>query len=375
MIDVSKQVDMTPFLRKIERNMERFDRRIFPGTAKDGKYSDSTQSFLEMYHWTNSFFTGMVFYAHELTKDKKYLKYLQGYEPLYRAKVFEKPLETMHDLGFLYSLYSVAMYKTTGDLRARETALKAADELAKRFNVRGNYIQAWGKMSRSEGNFCGWMIADCMMNLPLLYWAWKETGHTFYRDVANEHAKTNSKYIVREDRTVAHAYAFDPDSGEPLGERNDCGAAVGSYWARGTSWQIYGYALAYRYTGQPDFLETAERVADRYLEELGNAGVPIWDFRLPEGTPDDPDPTASVVVACGLLELARHVGAKGERYRSAAERMVSAVSQPEFCSWDETYESIVIVRQQDGTVRSGIWGDYFFLEATLRLRGAPQIYW
>lgn len=367
--------EVSPFIRKIDLNMERFGHHIFPCGGLNGKYTGKDEEFLGMYQWTHSFFTGMLFYAYELTKESKYLRHLHGYEKLYREKVFGRPIETMHDLGFLYSLYSVAMYKLTGDQRARETAIKAADELAKRFNVRGRYIQAWGKMNRTQGNFYGWMIADCMMNLPLLYWAWQETGHTYYRDIADEHAKTNAKYIVREDATTAHAFGFDPSTGKPMGERNQCGAAIGSYWARGTTWQIYGYALAHRLSGNEEFLKIAERVTDRYLKETGEAWVPVWDFRLPEGAPKDPDPTASVIAACGLLELAPHMGDKGSIYRAAAENMVHAVAHSDYCTWDDKDEVIVKARKHNGEEGSGIWGDYFFMEAVLRLRGNLTIFW
>ncbi|MEK3884663.1 glycoside hydrolase family 88 protein [Paenibacillus sp. PL2-23] len=350
---------------------------MFPVTARNGQYSDKKDEFLNQYHWTNSFFTGMVAYAYELTKERRYLEHLYGYSSLYREKVFGRPLETMHDLGFLYSLYSIAIYKLTGDPAARETAIKAADVLAQRFKLNGRYIQAWGRMDEAEGSFHGWMIADCMMNLPLLYWAWQETGHLYYRDVANAHADTNIAYIIREDGTVSHAYGFDPITGKPLGERNQCAADVGTYWARGTSWQIYGYALAYRYTGEQRYLEAAQKVADRYLQELGGDGVPVWDFRALEGIGSDTerDPTAAVIVACGLLELAEVTGNKGQTYRLAAVEMVNAVCKEPYSRWEDTDETIIRVPKPNGEFAGGIWGDYFFMEAVLRLQGGSSVFW
>ncbi len=48
----------------------------------------------------------------------------------------------MHDLGFQYMPYSVEMYRLTGDPIHKEDALKAADALRKRFDIKGGYIES-----------------------------------------------------------------------------------------------------------------------------------------------------------------------------------------------------------------------------------------
>lgn len=54
-------------------------------------------------NWTQSFFTGLTYWAYVATKNDKYLKWMYSFYKQYHDKVFETPLETMHDLGFLYS--------------------------------------------------------------------------------------------------------------------------------------------------------------------------------------------------------------------------------------------------------------------------------
>ena len=133
MMDYKKQLDRV--IRRIDENMEKIKTAHLRGSDKDGIYTNSERSFFAGDQWTFSFHTGMVFFAYMHTGDLKYLKYLNTFKETYEDKVYRYADTTMHDLGFLYSLYSVAEYKLTGDLRAKETALKAADELGKRFNI------------------------------------------------------------------------------------------------------------------------------------------------------------------------------------------------------------------------------------------------
>jgi unsaturated chondroitin disaccharide hydrolase len=149
----------------------------------------------------------------------------------------------MHDLGFLYSLYSVALFKLTGEPAHRQTALRAATVLAGRFETRGQYLRAWGRMEEQATDYAGLAIIDSMMNLPLLFWAADQSGDSRYRDLATQHADTTLRHFVRADGSVFHAYRFDPRTGQALGPANYCGYAVDSHWARGAAWAIYGFAL------------------------------------------------------------------------------------------------------------------------------------
>src|SRR5262245_40969974 len=88
--------------------------------AVDGNYFCFEEGFFDIGNWTSSFFTGMALLAWEATEDPFYQNELQRLAPAYADKVFEHHRDTMHDLGFLYSLYSVALFKLTGDRLHRE---------------------------------------------------------------------------------------------------------------------------------------------------------------------------------------------------------------------------------------------------------------
>ena len=133
-------------------------------------------------------------------------------------------MDTHHDLGFLYSLYSAALYKLTDDKEHRQVGLRAVELLAQRFNPQGNFIRAWGRMDEIESPIGdGRMrtddmaIIDSLMNLPLLYWAGNETGEARFREIATRHADMCLKCFVRPDYSTNNIYRFDPNTWQPLG--------------------------------------------------------------------------------------------------------------------------------------------------------------
>ena len=85
-------------------------------------------------------------------------------------------------MGFLYSPSCVAAYKLVKSETAKKAAILAADQLLGRFQEKGNFIQAWGKMGEAE-NYR--YIIDCLLNLPLLYWASEVTGEQKYARTAH----------------------------------------------------------------------------------------------------------------------------------------------------------------------------------------------
>ena len=87
--------------------------------AADGNYFEFKEGFYEIGNWTSSFFTGMALLAWRSTEDEYFLKQSLRLAPYYREKVFTRFMDTHHDLGFLYSLYSVALHKLTGDIPQR----------------------------------------------------------------------------------------------------------------------------------------------------------------------------------------------------------------------------------------------------------------
>ena len=250
-----------------------------------------------------------------------------------------------HDLGFLYSPSCVAAWKLTGDETAKETALMAADKLKGRFREKGQFIQAWGKLEE-KGNYR--LIVDCLLNLPLLYWASEVSGDASYAETAKAHIHTALKVLMRPDYSTYHTFYFDPETGEPLKGVTHQGYSADSVWARGQAWAIYGIALSYAYTGVQDYLSLFENVTDCFIRRLPQNLIPYWDLIFGDGSGEPRDSSASAIAVCGLLEMARHVPEeKGQSYRKTVKILMKALY--DHCGVKD-------FKMSDGLLLHGVYG-------------------
>ncbi len=367
-------------LVKMKAECERVGTKI-PYSPKDGRYSDMAEA---IGFWTNGFWPGMLWQMYSATEDEIYKETAEGVEE--RLAGLLDTFESLdHDIGFLFLPSAVANYRKTGNKEARRRGLHAASILAGRFNPVGKFIRAWnGSVGPvlGERESSGGMIIDCMMNIPLLYWAAKETGDPRFHHVAVSHAKTAQQYIVREDGSCNHIVVFDPQTGEFLDNPGGQGFEQGSAWSRGQSWAVYGFSLSYRHTGDESFLNTAKRCAHYCISNLAvNGWLPLVDYRAPK-EPLKYDSTAGMITACGLLELAEHVGEYEKNLYTTAALNILKACDAKFSNWNPEADSIVdggtfFYHDPEGknTEVPIIYADYYFIEAVLRLRGQDLFIW
>jgi unsaturated chondroitin disaccharide hydrolase len=334
--------------------------------AVDGNYFAHPEGFFEISNWTSSFFTGMALLAWRQTEDEYFLQQVLRLAPAYREKAAVRFLDMHHDAGFLYTLYSVALHKLTGGAEHCQTGLAAAEALYQRFNHLGGFIRAWGRLPTAQ--FDNLAIIDCMMNLPLLYWASARSGDPKYRAAAIRQADTTLKCFIRADDSVFHAYRFDLQTGNPLGGDNYCGRAVDSHWARGTGWAIYGFALSYRHTGDPKYLDAAVRLARKFNQRLNGDGLPVWDFTLPAGEEPLRDSSAAAVVVCGYQELER-IGAADALITQTKQSLLHHLCADGCLNFDAGCPGVLrhgqVGANGPGTAQDAYvsWGDYYLMEA------------
>jgi unsaturated chondroitin disaccharide hydrolase len=345
----------------------------------DGRYPDWQEGFFDIGNWTSSFFTGMALLAWRETKDLHYLREVERLEPWYQAKLGEHAMDTMHDLGFLYTLHAVALHKLTGEARHRELGLRAADLLAGRFIPKGNYIRAWGRMDRRDTDYAGLAIIDTMMNLPLLYWASAQSGSPHYREIAIRHSDTTLRRFFRPDDSLYHCYRFDLADGSPLHGENYGGRDVESHWVRGTSWATYGFALGYRHTGDIGYLDASLRLARRFISLLDAEVIPCWDFRLDREAPRIRDSSAAAVAVCAFQEL-ESTGSAEPAITAAKQALLGRLCSDAYLDFDPTIEGVLKhgeVGDGDGNARNAYtsWGDYFLMEALAREMGNKETWW
>jgi unsaturated chondroitin disaccharide hydrolase len=318
--------------------------------------------------WTTSFWPGMLWLAHDLTGEERYLRAALSHVDSFADRVAHGIDLDTHDLGFLYTLSCVTAARRIGDPRARGAALAAADHLMTRVLEPAGIIQAWGDLTDPRQR--GRTIIDSLMNTPLLFWAGDATGDGRYAAAARRHAAQLREHIVRPDGTTFHTFYWDPRTGAPLRGETEQGHADHSCWARGQAWGIYGFTLNHRYTGDPTLLAAAQACADHFLARLPADHVAYWDMEFGDGSGQERDSSAAAIAACGLTELAGSVAdpPRVERYRKAAGRILRSLIGNYSTGGHEVSNALILHGVYDkpkgiGVDEGTLWGDYFYLEA------------
>lgn len=356
----------------VRRNIPRFGDQ-FPHNGDGMAYV-----LTENTHWMTSFWTGQLWLAYHVTGDDTFRQEAERRLASFEYRLVNR-IDESHDLGFLYTLSARAQWQLTGDRAARQLGIDAAERLITRYHPKGEYIQAWGKMNDAvEG---GRMIVDCLMNLPLLFWATHETGDAKYAEIAAAHARTTLRYQVRPGDITYHTFFFNQETGEPLGGKTAQGYSDDSLWTRGQAWAIYGFALAADWMKSPEMLDVAVRLADRFWEELGDAPVPLWDFRLPPDAPQKRDSSAGAITACGMFKLATlvddpaHAAAFRERGAQITQRLTEACFETAEEAQGLLRDSTYNVNRNSAVEQFMPFGDYFYLESLVTLSGKPVDFW
>ncbi|MEQ9869953.1 glycoside hydrolase family 88 protein [Pectobacterium odoriferum] len=362
-------------LELISRNLTDFGDRFPAETCVNGYYplTDNVE-------WTSSFWTGQLWLAWEMSGDERYRAMAEKHVRSFGVRIASRHDTNTHDLGFLYTLSCVAAWRLTDNREARGFSLQAAEALLERFHTKARIIQAWGDLDDPE--LAGRMIIDCNMNLPLLYWASEQTGDARFAQAAYEHVQQAARYLIREDASTYHTYYMDVTTGEPRYGNTQQGYADDSCWSRGQAWGIYGFTLSYLYTGDPKLLELAKRLANYFLNRLPEDGVCHWDLAL-LGTDALRDSSSAAIAVCGLLELSKHlpvIDPERSHYLNAARQIMSSLTKEYLASKDDPCNgllkhSVYHLDSNKGVDECASWGDYFYVEALVRMTQSWKLYW
>ncbi|THF72694.1 AGE family epimerase/isomerase [Cohnella fermenti] len=366
--------------KKLDAVSERSRDKI-PYTTLDGVHDDRSTTNPSggeadgINWWTNGFWGGMMWLMHHETGDGKY-KQIAAVSEAKLDECFKLYRGLHHDVGFMWLPTSVASYRVTGDRESRKRALHAANLLAGRFNLAGGFIRAWDDVEDNDTR--GWAIIDCMLNIPLLYWATEETGDPRFKQIAMRHADTTMEAFIRPDGSVNHIVEFDPFAGGVVRTHGGQGYAEGSSWTRGQTWGLYGFMMSYIHTGKDEYLQAAKRIAHYFIANIQGSGVIPVDFRQPE-EPALTDDTAAAIAACGLIELAKAVP-ELERglYLDAAVKLLRTLDESR-SDWDSGSDGILTggsaAYHSAVHHQSIIYGDYFFIEGVFKLKGNDLYLW
>ncbi len=362
-------------LKKIDKKLsvvvKRNAEKIPYGAGEDGLYIDVADAPLT---WTNGFWPGMLWLMYNYSGNPDYRKAAEWSEKVLDGG-FARPEKTHHDTGFIWHISSGANYRLTGNEDSKKRNLLGAMILASRYNCDGNFIRAWPREDAA-----GWTIIDCMMNLPQLYWASEVTGDDRFKRFAIHQADMSMRDHVRENGSINHIVSHDIDKKDTVIETfGGQGYAVGSCWTRGLSWAVYGFIISYRYTGKKEYLETSEKTARYFIENVKKTNyLPLLDFDQP-AEPVYYDSSAGAVTACGLIDLANTVEDKEKKkyYLSSAIKMLKAMDE-KWCDYNLETDQILTMSSASYNGKKHInliYGDFYFIEALLKLAGSEFTPW
>ena len=321
--------------------------------------------------WISGFFPANIWFLYEYTRDPKWLD---------MARRRTAPLDTLrrytktHDLGFMVGCPCAAAYRLTGEEAYRQLLIDASDALLTRFSPAVGLIRPWDNKNGDPNPYR--VIIDNVMNLEMLFTVSKLTGDKRYYDIAVCHADNTLKNHFRPDNSCFHIVCYDAETGRVTGQRGGQGYSAASAWSRGQSWALYGFTMCYRETGDPSYLDRAVKCAEYFINHprLPEDLVPYWDYDAP-GIPDEPrDASAAAITASALLELAKYAPGKEKSYYGTARKILTSLASDRYlipagkkCGFliDHSVGSKPSGSQVDVPI---IYGDYYFLEALLRLK-------
>ena len=352
------------------KKLEEFDGK-FPGTMskEEDKYVLGENN-----SWTQGMHTGSALLAYELTGNEKFLEYAKQHIESYYWRYENKVDMWCHDVGFAFSPSVIALYKITGDEAMKELALKAADHFRTYiFSEKGGFIlRSYTRRDTEDG--CRTMM-DTLMNIPLLFWAYEQSGEERYVEAAKSQLAITEKCLIREDGSSFHHYMFDVVTHAPVRGLTFQGHADDSCWARGHSWGVYGFPVAYTYTKDESLLPLHRDVSYFMLNHMPDTYVPYYDYDFVEECNEAHDSSSALISACGLLEACKYLDETSEEYKiykTAANKMVNGVI--DLCMDYENKDFDGLVNWVTCSAPHNLcidgctsYGDYFLLEALVRL--------
>ena len=349
-MDCNKNIIPNKAVKAVDQRIKLKD---FPHITENGEWVTTKDGY-----WTGGFWIGLLLYAYKITGDEKYKN--EAYKWTNRLECRKN--DKTFDVGFLFYPAFALGHRITKDGSLRKAALEAANTLSTLFNERTGFI--YNEISLN-GKMVGRTIIDVMMNLPLLWWAYEETNDHKYLGVAYRHCKRTIEEFIREDYSTVHVIDFDLETGELQRKITVQGYSDDSCWSRGQAWAIYGFTLAYKHTRDGLFLRTAEKLAEFFIKNLPEDYVPYWDFNDPKK--ELRDSSAAAIAFSGLLDLSALSGKK--RFRDVAINILNSLCDNYLSNEEGILKHGCFYKPAGmGVDESLIWGDYYFIEAIMKMR-------
>ena len=322
--------------------------------------------------WTAGSFPGVYWRLYEATGEAWARETALFWTERLRS---QSRMESGHDIGtiMLNSFGNAARLLKTDAYD--DLLLESAETLMKRYDAKLGLVRSQGAVT-DAGEFI--VVPDGMVNIELLEWASRKTHDPKFHKAAFSHADATSRNFYRPDGGSRHVLDFDRKRGVVKGVRAGQGLSVSTTWSRGMAWSVYGFTMMARETGNDAFLARAMKCADHAIGNVNmpSDGVPPWDYGAPD---EERDSAAAAIMASALVELSTLAPKKaGARYRAFAVRQLRTLASPAYFAaqgenGDFLLKHAVVAKPQDcGSDVPLVCGDYYFLEALIRLRSTAD---
>jgi unsaturated chondroitin disaccharide hydrolase len=320
--------------------------------------------------WTSGFFPGCLWLMYRSTGDAAW----RDEAAAWTSHLKGQELRTnTHDLGFMLLVPGRLAFELTRQDAYRQMLLTAAKSLATRWQPSVGVIKT-SYPSSPDGQ--AKTIIDTLMNVELLFWAASHGGDGRWAFMAQSHARHSAADHVRSDGSTYHVVAYSLSTGAVLAKGTAQGYNTESTWARGQAWAIYGFTMAYRYTGDTVLLEAARKTADYWIRYVPADEVPYWDFEAPNLTTQPRDSSAAAVAASGLLELSAldPDATRRGKYRAQADATLASLKSTAYLTSGPPFAAILKhgthnAKKGIGVNAGLVYGDFYFMEALRRASG------
>jgi hypothetical protein len=318
--------------------------------------------------WTSGFFPGLMWYIYQQSLDSSLFSRAQTQTSSMAGEATDA---SDHDIGFrILASYGNA-YAVTHDPSYMSTIQTAAATMATLYRPAAGVIESWPNYDSNVT-----VIIDGMMTLELLFYASANGGDPNWYNMAVSHANKTMANHVRSDGSTFQAVDYNPTTGAVVSKFTSDGYSASSTWSRGQAWGLAGFTIAYRYTHDPNYLATAQKLADYFIANLPPDFVPWWDFSQPNTYRDS---SAAAIASSGLIELSTYMTdpTLQQKYFNAAMNIQASLSNPALYLGDPTKTDGLLIH---GTYSvpvnynvdtSLIWGDYFFVQGCYRASAPP----
>lgn len=315
--------------------------------------------------WTSGFYPGIFWGLYRHSGDEKLKKTAMDWTAFQKKERFD---DHTHDLGFkIYCSFGEG-YRLMKNEDYKQVIIDASDQLIQRYSDTVGAIRSWDH-NRDKWDYP--VIIDNMMNLEMLFAASKLSGDPKYYEIADKHAQKTLKNHFREDNSSYHVIDYYPENGKVRKRNTHQGYNHESAWARGQAWGLYGFAMTFRETKNPQYLEQAKKIANFFFTHpnLPADKIPYWDFNAPNIPNEERDASAAAVAASGLIELSQYDTENSEKYLAWADEVLSSLSSKAYEATTPPFflNQSVGGKMLDMEVNVPIsYADYYFVEALLR---------